>query len=416
MKDSSPQRSVMEEILEYNRDREPRLLRLKLRRMAHDPFAFFRGTDHLFAKHWSRLAPPDVGPSVLICGDLHLENFGAYRADDGTYLYDINDFDEALVGPCTLDLVRCATSILLAAELWQHTPVQALRTLLAFLDRYRVTVTKSIRTGRLGEMALGTARGPIWRLLQRPAVGDQTAFLAQFTERGGAGATRRIERASERFRSVGRDLQRQIREAVEKYGAGPRGRKVFQVDDVAFRVAGTGSLGLQRYVALVRDRQSHGLERLLDIKEARPSALLPCASGETQPDYGGAEARRVVLAQQQLQAKPTARLDVLELGGQLYRVRELIPEENRTGLDRLRKRPRRLRRAVAVAGRLAGWAHVRGSRLEGRDRSADLARWADGPGLDAVIASAVRYADRTRRDYKAFCLAADTRLVPGGDR
>jgi uncharacterized protein (DUF2252 family) len=30
---------------------------------------------------------------VLICGDLHLENYGAYRTDEGYFLYDINDYD-----------------------------------------------------------------------------------------------------------------------------------------------------------------------------------------------------------------------------------------------------------------------------------------------------------------------------------
>ncbi|MBV8556324.1 MAG: DUF2252 family protein, partial [Planctomycetaceae bacterium] len=81
---------VVDEILRYNRDRKPRLVRLKLQRMDQDAFAFFRGTDHLFARAWPELRPPDVGPSILICGDLHLENFGAYRTDDGEFLYDIN--------------------------------------------------------------------------------------------------------------------------------------------------------------------------------------------------------------------------------------------------------------------------------------------------------------------------------------
>src|SRR5262249_42822845 len=158
-------------------------------------------------------------------------------------------------------------------------------TLLAFLDRYRITVTKSVRTGHVGEIALGTARGPIWRLLQRPAVVEQSGFLDHVTERVGAGGTRRLERASGRFRSVGSELQRQIREAVEQYGSDSGGRKAFQVEDIVFRVAGTGSLGLQRYAVLVREGKSGGVERLLEIKEARPSALLPCAGGEPQPDY-----------------------------------------------------------------------------------------------------------------------------------
>ena len=88
-------------------------------------------------------------------------------------------------------------------------------------------------------------------------------------------------------------------------------------------------------------------------------------------------------------------------------MRELIPEENRTGLDRLRRHPKRLRRAVAIAGRLVGSAHVRGCGPEGRDRRGDLARWASGPGLDAVIASAVRYVERTQQDYKAFSRSGD---------
>ena len=85
--------------------------------------------------------PPTPGRSIAICGDLHLENFGAYRTDDGELLYDINDFDEAIVGPCSLDLVRCATSILLAAELWRLTPLQASGMVLTYLDNYRATIT-----------------------------------------------------------------------------------------------------------------------------------------------------------------------------------------------------------------------------------------------------------------------------------
>jgi uncharacterized protein (DUF2252 family) len=408
MKKPSDRPSVRDQVLEFNRDRNPKLVRLKLRRMVKDPFAFFRGTDHLFARQWDRLAPPDVGPSVLLCGDLHLENFGAYRTSDGDFLYDINDFDEALVAPCSLDLVRCMTSILLAAQNWRQTPVQAMRNLLAFLDRYRTTVVKAVRTGGVGELALGTARGPIWDLLQKPSQSDPGESLDRLTERSG-GKARRLERASGRFRDVGRGRQRRVRDAVEGYAKGLDESGPYRVVDVAYRIAGTGSLGLERYAVLVRDARPPGPERsrVLDIKEARPSALLPCAGGEVQPVDGGSDARRVVRAQRQLQARPASGLDVIDVGGRSYRLRELVPEENRTGLDQLRTRPRRLRRAVGIAGRLTAWAHVRGSRLDVADRSQALSDWAEGPGLDAVIASAVRFADRTRRDYKAFRAAVD---------
>ncbi len=404
MKRSHTTPPVVEEILKFNRDRKPELVRLKLQRMAKDSFAFFRGTDHLFASHWHRLRPPEVGPGILICGDLHLENFGAYRTDDGEYLYDINDFDEALVGPCSLDLVRFTTSIFLAAQLWKFTPVQAMRTVLTFLDRYQATVVKSVRTGHVGEMALGTARGPIWGLLDRPVRGDQVKFLDRFTEVDKSGE-RRIIRKPQRFRNISERREEQIREALKEHGKNKHVPEAYDVVDATFRVAGIGSLGVRRYAVLVRGKGSPDHNWLLDLKQSRTSALLHC-SKDPQPHDNASATQRVVLAQRQLQARPTAGLGVVEVNGHQYRIRELIPEENRTALSELRKRPRKLRRAVAVAGRLTGWAHVRGCRINGEDRSEELKRWAAGPGLDSVIASAVRFAEVTRRDYKAYMQAA----------
>jgi len=97
---------VLKAILDFNQDRKPKLIRLKLRRMLDGPFTFFRATNHMFASHWAELKPPDLGPEILICGDLHLENFGAYRTAEGDFRYDINDFDESMVAHSSMDLVR----------------------------------------------------------------------------------------------------------------------------------------------------------------------------------------------------------------------------------------------------------------------------------------------------------------------
>src|SRR4051812_36256578 len=92
--------SVLVAVLLANENRAPRYVRLKLKRMAESPFAFFRGACPLFAAMWADHRPPDPGPEILVCGDLHLENFGAYRDEEGEFLYDINDFDESLIAPC----------------------------------------------------------------------------------------------------------------------------------------------------------------------------------------------------------------------------------------------------------------------------------------------------------------------------
>src|SRR4029453_1663832 len=154
--------SIYDAIVRFNADRDPELVRRKLKRIDESVFAFFRGTDHLFGAAWPALKPADAGPAVLCCGDLHLENFGAYQSQDGDFRFDINDFDEALVAPCSFDLVRCTASILLAGEEWDLRPLQAAGIALAYLDHYRAAIAESIKSGFIGEIAPRSGEGPVW--------------------------------------------------------------------------------------------------------------------------------------------------------------------------------------------------------------------------------------------------------------
>ena len=82
--------------------------------MRRSPFRFFRGTAHLFYDDWPASSPLDKSPLTWACGDLHLENFGSYKGENGLAYFDINDFDEAALAPASRDLARFATSTLLA--------------------------------------------------------------------------------------------------------------------------------------------------------------------------------------------------------------------------------------------------------------------------------------------------------------
>jgi hypothetical protein len=77
----------------------------------------------------------------------------------------------------------------------------------------------------------------------------------------------------------------------------------------------------------------------------------------------------------------------------------MIPEESRAKLDRLQKKPAELRSAVQTAGELTAWSHWRGCDTVHR---ATLADWVTGAGIDAVLAAAVRFADRTEGEYQEF--------------
>ena len=386
-------------ILKFNQGRRPGLLRLKLRKMRADPFTFFRGTDHLFCRDWPELRPLEVGPDVLICGDLHLENFGANRTTEGDFRYDLNDFDEAVVAPCSFDVVRCATSIILASEQWKLKPSQATGMALAYLENYREAVLKAVKSGSIHEIGPHGGHGPIQEILGSTAIATQAQLLKAKTRRkpDGTPLIRRTDTAvnvsRKRFDEVAAVLEshghasaRQTRSKFTTWSSGSPAWAVWEWP----------------YLALVEGGGPPDGYQLLDIKEAGPSAVAACAT-DPQLDVEGDEARRVVLSQEILQGHVAVGLDVLKIGQRSFRMREMIPIENRSSLDRFQKQPERLRRAVERAGRLTASSQLRGERFKpDHDRWPDLARWAEGPSLDAVLATAARFTERTNRQHAEF--------------
>ncbi len=391
---------VLESILRFNQDRKPALLRLKLRRMKHDPFMFFRGADHLYGLAWPEIKPIDGGPDILICGDLHLENFGSHRTTEGDYRYDINDFDEAVIGPCGFDLVRCATSMILASELWRLRPSQATWMVLAYLANYRKTMLDAAEEDPVHESGPHGGHGPIQELLGSTVIATQADLLRSRIRREANGKP--VIRRGKTLLNVSGKRFKKVRDALESYGETLGKAQAFKVHDVVFRVAGVGSLGVRRYLALIEGDGPPDGYHLLDIKEARASAVAACATEEF-PQSEGDEARRVVLAQTVLQGHLALGLDVLEIGSRSYRIREMIPAENRSSLDRFQQQPSRLLRAVEAAGRLTARSHLRGACFKPElNRRPDLVRWAASPSLDAVLAAAARFTERTNRAFAEF--------------
>src|SRR5262249_3078229 len=90
-------------------------LQEKHKKNANTPFVFLRATFYRWAQRWPEVCPkPASAPRVNAVGDLHIENFGTWRDAEGRLAWGINDFDEAYPLPYTNDLVRLATSALLA--------------------------------------------------------------------------------------------------------------------------------------------------------------------------------------------------------------------------------------------------------------------------------------------------------------
>jgi uncharacterized protein (DUF2252 family) len=85
--------------------------------LRESPFVFLRGTYWRWAETILHVCPELANaPQVLAVGDIHLENFGTWRDADGRLVWGVNDFDEAAEMPYVIDLVRLATSIALAED------------------------------------------------------------------------------------------------------------------------------------------------------------------------------------------------------------------------------------------------------------------------------------------------------------
>jgi hypothetical protein len=111
-------------------------IKRKHKKMAgDDAFPFLRATYWRWAETVLGICSDAAdAPTVLAVGDIHLENFGTWRDADGRLAWGVNDFDEAAEMPYVLDLIRLATSALIAATGRSAAPAALCR---AILKGYR---------------------------------------------------------------------------------------------------------------------------------------------------------------------------------------------------------------------------------------------------------------------------------------
>src|SRR5580700_1304267 len=120
------------------RGRLPVLIKLKHQMMAQSPFIYFRGAAPVMAADLALV--PNTGIGSQLCGDAHVRNLGAYAAPDGRLVFDINDFDETIVGPFEWDVKRMATSLILAGRGAGARNMDCREAAAVFLESYRTTM------------------------------------------------------------------------------------------------------------------------------------------------------------------------------------------------------------------------------------------------------------------------------------
>ncbi len=397
---------IIQNIQTFNARREPERLVLKYRNMRSSAFVFLRGTCHLFYDRLPHDRALDRAPVTWICGDLHIENFGSYKGDNRLVYFDMNDFDEAALAPCSWDLVRCLSSILVGARSMSVKRPVALALCRTFLGAY----VAALANGKARWVERETAEGMVKRLLDSLHSRLRLQFLDNRTER--KGKQRLIRLDGKKALPVSDKQRSKITSFMEIFAGQQPNPQFYKVLDVARRIAGTGSLGVDRYIILVEGKGSPDRNYLLDLKQTLPSALTPHLAIR-QPRWQS-EAHRVVALQQRIQAVPMAFLHPVVIGKKAYVLRGLQPSEDRVVLNGAPKEPRLLEGVIQTMGELVAWGQLRSS---GRDNSAmcdtliDFARrekWKQ-PLLNIAEHCSVQ----TEKDWRLYAEAFDDGVFMG---
>ena len=394
-------------IRQFNLGRDPERLALKFAKMRASPFTFLRGTCHLFYQRLPVARVLEQPPRVCVCGDLHLENFGSYKGDNRLAYFDINDFDEAVLAPCTWDLVRFLASVRLGMAELKVEASGIARLCQVFLDAY----ANALAAGKARWLERETSEGLIGELLHAIGSRSRPEFLDLRTQRKGK---RRMIRIDGRKALPASDKQRQqVTAFMEEFAARQEQPDFFRILDLARRIAGTGSLGVERYAILVQGRGSPDGNFLFDLKQALPSSLLPYLK-LTQPKWNS-EADRVVAVQRRVQAVSMAFLQPVAMGKQAYILRALQPSEDRVALDHWNGKIARLESVMASMGEVLAWGHLRSGGRDGSAIADELIEFgAKSKWKSRVAQIADQCAEQVRRDWVTYAQAYDAGYFTSG--
>lgn len=318
-------------IEESMRGRVPGLVTLKYERMMASPFGFFRGAVPVMAADLGLL--PHTGIVTQICGDAHVRNLGAFAAPDGRLLFDINDFDETIRGPFEWDLKRLATSLVLAHRETSSNGAKGKKStavVLKFVESY----TKLVQT--LARMpVIDVGRFMVHRL-QRIAPVSNALLKAERASPLHTLETLTVETKKGRvfkedppiLHRLTPQRARPVLAALKTYRENllPERQHFFSQYrplDVAFKVVGTGSVGLRDYVVYMEGNGPRD-PLFLQVKEEPGSAYLPYLPGAQGPAGGSAHhGRRVADGQRAMQFLSDPFLGWTTIANRDYLVRQL---------------------------------------------------------------------------------------------
>ena len=314
---------------------DPDAFRSKFRKMAANPFAFYRGSAPLFYSDMNgaedRWANERTG-RVWIQGDLHAENFGTYMAGDGVFVFDVNDFDEAYLGHFTWDIKRMVASLALLAWTKAISDDDIARLIEAYVRAYLDGVRYFVDSDRDHEysLRLDTTDGHVRQILLETRLNTRVGLLDR-TTLVDENFDRRFRRSSG-VRELDDAERSKVQAAYEAYlETIPEEKRfrslTYEVKDLVGRKGfGIGSAGLPAYNILV-EGPTQALENdvILSMKQGNVAAPSRIVHDEHIEGYFEHHGHRTAVSQRALQAHADPWLGYTEMDGVGFVVSELSP-------------------------------------------------------------------------------------------
>ena len=378
------------------------MIALKYQFMRENMFRFFRGTSHLFYDDLSKVPDFPGGPVAWISGDAHLENFGSFRADNGQVYFDLNDFDEAILAPITWEVVRLLCSIYVGFESLAIPMDKAEKMARLFVSSYSSTLA----AGRAEYIERATADGIVCDFLDRVNKRTRKRMLQKKTTFG----KKRVQMLLDRPKHL--PLQKETRRALCDHvqawlRVDENSPYNYTVVDGIFRIAGTSSVGLERYAFVLQSNNDVGPKYLLlDMKEAAPSSLSPFAT--VQQPHWSCEGERVVLLQKRMQNRFPALLSFTKYRGKSFIMQEMQPTKDNINFTFLKDRYRDMYSVVDSMAILTASSHIRSSGQSGSCTTDALKEFGGREDWqDRTLVYARNYAEQVKTYYESFLADID---------
>jgi uncharacterized protein (DUF2252 family) len=411
-------------------DADPEAFRQKFRKMAADPFAFYRGSACLFyadmegeEDRWA----DERTSRVWIQGDLHAENFGTYMAGDGVFVFDVNDFDEAYLGHFTWDLKRMVASVALLAWMKAISDADIASLIETYVRAYVDQVGYFVESDRDHEYALRleTTDGEIREILLETRLNTRVDLLD--------GMTLIDENFERRFRlsSGVRELDEAERgkahAAFQAYlETIPETRRfrslTYQVKDIVGRQGfGIGSAGLPAYNVLV-EGPTQALENdvVLSMKQGNVAAPSRIVRDEHIVDYFKHNGHRTAVSQRALQAHADPWLGYTEVDGVGFVVSELSPYVEDLDWSDLTE-PEQMSPVLDYLGRATAKVHCVADKdsdpnivgFQTEDEIMEVLSGNEDEFVQEMAEFGARYAEIARDDHRLFVDAFRNGRIPG---